>query len=57
MPQTFLIKRIRLLQMQSIFLDPHDTVLTIHAKMVDAIAFTKYPNKGIVIWDTLNKVL
>jgi hypothetical protein len=28
-----------------------------YAKMVDPIVLTKYPNKGIATWDTLDKVL
>jgi hypothetical protein len=28
-----------------------------YEKMVDPIVFTEYPNKGIVTWDTLDKVL
>jgi hypothetical protein len=47
MPQFFLISRIRELQLQSIFLDAHNTFLIAYTKMVDPIAFTKYSNEGI----------
>jgi hypothetical protein len=48
MPQTFLISRIRELQLQSIFLDAGTTFLIAYTKMVDPMAFTKYSREGIV---------
>jgi hypothetical protein len=43
MPQTFLISRIRELQLQSIFLDAHNIFLIAYTKMVDPMALQNTP--------------